>query len=129
MIHELVVSGQWSVVSRNQFFTDHWPLTTDHCFSPFDSECCVLAGRLDADLFDMLDASKLRACRDVVLEAFDAFGCSFGEDFDATVCEVSHVAYDLMTRCDALCEEAITNSLNVAAYHVVTRNSHVALIL
>src|SRR5947199_8886729 len=29
-----VVSGQWSVVSRNQFLTDHRPLTTDHYYLP-----------------------------------------------------------------------------------------------
>src|SRR5437016_1901778 len=25
-----VVSGEWPVVSEKPFFTDHWPLTTDH---------------------------------------------------------------------------------------------------
>ena len=83
--------------------------------SPFDSESRVPSGRLDADLFDLLDARELRARRDVVLETLDAFGRPLGEDFDATVREVADVADDLVARGDALCEEAVADALYVAA--------------
>jgi hypothetical protein len=66
-----------------------------------------------------------RAGGEVVLEAFDAFGASFGEDFDAAVIEVANVADDLMTRGDPLREETKPDALNLTADDVVPRDLHV----
>lgn len=84
-------------------------------FSPFYSECWIPAGRLDVHFFNLLDARELRACCDVVFESLDGFERPFGMDFDATVREVAHVSDNLMTRGDALREEAKTDALNFAA--------------
>ena len=83
-----------------------------------------MSGRLDADLFDLLDARELRPRGDVVLKALDAFGRPLGVDFDATVGEVAHVADDLVARGDALREEAVAHALHVAADYVMPRDPH-----
>jgi len=84
-----------------------------------------VAGRLDADLFDLRDARELRAGGEVVLEAFDGFGRAFDVNFDATVGEIADEADDLMARCDALREEAIADALNFSADRVMPRNPHI----
>src|SRR5215203_6095017 len=91
---------------------------------PFDPESRIAPGRLDGDLFDLLDAGVLGAGGDVVFEALDALGRALGEDFDAAVREVADVADDLVVRGDALREEAEPHALHFTADEVMPRDLH-----
>src|SRR5215204_6411004 len=93
---------------------------------PFDPESRIAPGRLDGDLFDLLDAGVLGAGGEVVFEALDALGRALGEEFDAAVREVANEADDLVMRGDALREETEPHALHLAADEVMPRDLHCA---
>jgi hypothetical protein len=83
-----------------------------------------MAGRLDVDLFDVLDCGEGRAGRQIVFEGFNAFERAFGQCFDSPVGEISHVAQNLMAGGSALREEAVADALHSSANQKFSRDYH-----
>jgi hypothetical protein len=90
----------------------------------FDPEGRVIPGRLDVDFFDLSDVTEAWAGRQVVLERFTILRWAFGQRLDPAVIEVLHITVHLMARRRALCKEAITHTLHVAADEESSRDSH-----
>jgi len=66
-------------------------------------------------LFDVIDFSKARPGREIVLERLDLRHWSFSQSFDAAISQVLHVSDYLVARGGTLREETIADSLHVAA--------------
>ena len=80
----------------------------------FNAEGRIQAGRIEIELFHIIDPTEARPGCEIVFEGFDLRSRPFGNCFDATVRQVLHVPDDLVPRRRSLCEKAITNALNVA---------------
>lgn len=83
-----------------------------------------MAGRLDINLFNVLDCGEGRAGRQIVFEGFDAFESAFGQCFDSPIREISHVPQNLMAGCGALREEAVADALHSSANQKFSRDFH-----
>ena len=80
-----------------------------------DAERRISARRIEVQFFDVIDAAKTRARREVMFKSFDLCRRAFDESFDAAVRKILHVSNDLMPRGCALREEAIADALHFAA--------------
>jgi hypothetical protein len=83
-----------------------------------------VARRLDVDFFDLLDNGKGRAREEIVLEGFDALDCSFGQSFDPSIRQITHVSQNLMAGSGTLREETITDALHLSANQKFSRDFH-----
>src|SRR6185295_19846174 len=79
--------------------------------------------RLQHQLFHLINHSPLRSSHEIVFECFNTGRRSFGKRFNASVRTVPHVANYLMPRCCSLCEETITDALNLASYEKLSRHT------
>src|ERR1044072_2220530 len=80
-------------------------------------------GRLQNQLFHLIDYSPLRSSHKIVLERFNTTRRPFRKRFTTSVRTVAHVSNYLMPRCRTLRKEAIPDALNLPSNKKLSRHT------